>query len=78
MAGFLPGWIHFSGRDQVLASEADQVFAVAFQERFFYQIVILRIPILDQRTLHGFFMRIRRDIYLLHGDRVESGVVHTG
>ena len=44
----------------------------------FYKIIVVRIPVLDQGTLHRLFMRVRRHIDRLHRPRIQSRVVHTG
>ena len=45
-------------------------------QRFPHQVVILGIAVLDQRPLHGLLMGIGRDIDLVHGPGIQTGVVH--
>ena len=66
------------GPDQALGPGADQILPVGFQQRFFHQIVVLGVPVLDQRPLHGFFVGVRGDVDLLHGPGVQAGIVHDG
>ena len=46
------------------------------EEGFLYELVVLRVPVLDEGPLHRLLMRISRHIDLLHRERVEAGVVH--
>ena len=64
--------------DQAFRTGSDQVFPVCFDERFFYQFIVGRILILYQCSLHCLFMRVVSDMYLLHRQRVDSGVIHAG
>ena len=57
---------------------ADQVTTSGFFQRLAYQLVVLGFAILDERTLHGLFVRVARHIDRLHGAWVHAGVVHAG
>lgn len=57
---------------------ANEVAAIRFDERFCDEVVIFRVTVLDERTLHRFFVRVARDVYRLHCARVEPRVVHAG
>ena len=37
------------------------------------QLVIFRVPLLDQRPLHGLFVGIHRNVHLLHGPGIQAG-----
>ena len=54
----------------------DEVCPVGLDQGFFYQIVVFRVPVLDQRPLHGFFMGVRRHIDLFHGPGIQPRIVH--
>ena len=41
-----------------------------------HQVVVLGVPILDQRTLHGLFMGIGGNIHRLHGSGVQPCIIH--
>ena len=64
--------------DQAFWAVSDQIGAAGFFQGLFDQSVQFRIPVLDQGPLHGLFMRIFRDIYVLHGPRIHAGIIHTG
>ena len=72
------GMLHLPGRDQELPPETDQILPVALQKCFFHQVIILRITVLDQCALHRLLVRIGRHVDLLHGLRIQAGVVHAG
>ena len=57
---------------------ADQIAAAGLLQRLTYQLVVLGLAILDERTLHGLLVRVARHVDRLHGARVHAGVVHAG
>ena len=57
---------HFPGRNETLLTESDQIGAAGAEKGFLDQIIVIRIPVLDQCPLHGFFVRIPRNIDLVH------------
>ena len=68
-----------TGADQIrpFFSETDQIGPSRFHKRFFHKLIICRIPILDQRSLHCLLMRIFRHIDRLHRPWIQSRIVHT-
>ena len=42
------------------------------------ELIVLRIPVLNQRTLHRLLMRRFRHVNRIHRPRVKTGIVHTG
>lgn len=72
----LPGWpcrLH-----EALRSIADEVLAVGFAEGLHDQVVVVRVAVLDQRTLHGLLMGIRGAEDRLHRPGVESCIEDAG
>ena len=67
-----------SWTDQTFLIKSDQICPSCFYQCLIDKIVILRIPVLDQRSLHRFLMGICWHIDLLHGPGVKAGVVHDG
>lgn len=68
-----------SGRDsanETLWPGTDQIFPVCRQQRLPNQIIVFGITVLDQCTLHGFFVGISGNIDLFHGTGIQSGVIH--
>ena len=63
--------------DQTFFSETDQIGPSRFHKRFFHKLIICRIPLLDQRSLHCLLMRIFRHIDRLHRPWIQSRIVHT-
>ena len=49
---------------------------MGLEESFLYQIVVFRVPVLDERPLHGLFVGIRRHIDPVHGPGIQAGIVH--
>ena len=69
----------FSSRtDQAVLVKSDQVCSASLCECFLHQIIIFRVPVLDQRPLHRFFMWIDSDINRFHRAWIQSGIIHTG
>ena len=76
----LPAMLHplfFARMDQTFRIISDQIATVCFDQGFLDQIIVVRIAILYQRTLHCLFMRIFRHIYRFHCARIISGIIHT-
>ena len=64
--------------DQTFRAKSDQIRTSCNAERFLYQLVIFRTPVLDQCPLKRLAMRIFLHIDRLHRPRIQSGIVHTG
>ena len=62
--------------DQALRTRTDQILPVGFQQSFTNEIVIFGVSVLDQRPLHSLFVWVSGNIDLIHGARVQSGVIH--
>ena len=63
--------------ERSIHGELEVICAIPLDEQSFPdEIVILWIAVLDQRPLHGFFVGVSGDIYLVHGAGVKPGVVH--
>ena len=57
---------------------ADQIFSPGLYESLPDQLVIFRVPVLDQRPLHGLLVGIHWNVHLLHGPGIQACVIHTG
>ena len=55
-----------------------QIHTSRFLKRFQHDIIILRIAILDQSTLHRLFVRILRNIHRFHRPWIHTCIIHTG
>ena len=64
------------GTNQAMLGVANQIAAAGFFQRLTHELVVLGLAILDERALHGLFVRVARHIDRLHGARVHAGVVH--
>ena len=69
--------MQFSRTDQTFLIESYQIHTVCDSQCFHDQIIIFRVPVLDQCSLHCFFMRILRHIHRLHRPRIYTGIIHT-
>ena len=59
-----------------IRDEADEITASRFQKGFPHQTVILRIPVLQQCSLQRFLMRTYGHVDRLHGQGVQTRIVH--
>ena len=64
--------------DQAFWFKPNEIRAVSQMQCFIYQIIVFRIAVLYEGTLHGFLVRIIGDVHFLHSARIQSGVIHTG
>ena len=62
--------------DQALGAGADQVFSMGLEQRFPDKIIILGVAILDQRPLHSLLVGVGGNVYLVHGARIKTGIIH--
>ena len=69
---------HALRRHETFAAGADQILAVRLTQGFADEIEILRAAELEQRALHGLFLRRTRDIDRFAGARIEAGIEHAG
>ena len=66
------------GRNQRVQAVADQVFAIRGFERRLDVVIKFRVVKVEQRPLEATFAKAARDVNLLLGDRVDSGVIGAG
>lgn len=60
------------GPNQALRPEPDQVGATRLAQRLHYQVVVLRVAILNERALQRLLVRAFRHEHALHGARVHA------
>ena len=77
-AGFSGILLRRIGPDEALLAKADQVLPPRLFQGLPDEGVILRVPVLDEGPLHGFFMGVGGDIHWLHGPGIQAGIVHDG
>ena len=63
---------------EALPAVTDQILASGKGERFAHEPGVFGIGILQKRALHRLFVRVRRDVHVLHRDGVDARVVHAG
>ena len=63
---------------EALSAVADQILAPGRYERFAHEPGVFGVGILQKRSLHRLFVRIRRDVHVLHRDGIDARVVHAG
>ena len=73
-----PGPRNLSGRNKALLSEPDQILAPFAKKGFLHKIIIFRVAILDEGSLHGLFMRVSRNVNRIHRPGIQPRVIHTG
>ena len=66
-----------SWTDQTFLIKSDQICPSCYYQCLIDKIVILRIPVLDQGTLHRLLMRVRWHIDRFHRPRIQPCIVHT-
>ena len=71
-----PASLFLPGTDQAFRAETDQIRPPGLCERFMHQVIIFRVPVLDQRALHGLFMGIFADVNRFAVSRIHFRIIH--
>ena len=64
--------------DEAFGSGADEVVASGLEKRLSHELAVLGVAVLDERALHGLFVRRFCHVDRLHRAWVEPRVVHAG
>lgn len=64
------------GTDKAVFVKSDQIRSAGFGQSLMNKLIILRIAVLYQCSLHGFFMGISTHVHRLHVPWIQPRIVH--